>query len=121
MESETYNRDTSTWKSCDGRDTLIKDLSTRHLVNILNWIREDSQYHGRSTYSDDLYCFLEGEAQYRILLGFVANKGIPKKLKDGSYIVVNQTIQEKLVEDAKSLFYKFKIRAKIAKDLEKKG
>jgi len=70
---------------------------------------------GRSVYSDELYCFMEGEAKYRILLGFAANRAIPKKIEGGWYTLVNQSFLEKIVEGAKSLFHNWLIRGKLGK------
>ena len=99
-----YDRDITTWTSYDGRETLIKDLEVRHLVNILNHILASNVVD--MCYPDHLYKFLAGEAKYRIMIGFAANMGIPKQLDDGTWTVVNQTPEEKRIEDELTAMHK---------------
>jgi hypothetical protein len=97
-----HNRDWTTWRTYDDRDILVKDLSTRHLVNILNWIKETNENAGWEAYDHYLYEFLEGEAQYRIIQGFAGNTGIPMKQDDGTWTLVNRTPEEKAKDDAET-------------------
>lgn len=100
------DRETTYWGSADGRVILIKDLTTPHLVNILNWIKQH-----KTQYEATLYPFLEQEVQYRSLLSFAKNKAIPFKLDTGWYAVRNQST----FAYAKSLFYKWRAEYRIAK------
>lgn len=100
-----YDRNETVWGSADGREVLIKDLATPHLVNILNWIKTNN-----TTYSDSLYHFMEEEAQYRVTIAFCTNDVIPVKLDTGFYTVKNQTLKGRL----KSLILHKKARLIIA-------
>jgi hypothetical protein len=110
-----HNRNWTTWRTYDDRDILIKDLSTRHLVNILNWIKETNEQAGFEAYEHSLYEFLEGEARLRIMQGFAENKGIPKKLDDGTYVVANRTPKEAAREDAESAVHRAAATREIAR------
>ena len=102
-----YDRDITTWTSYDGRETLVKDLDVRHLVNILNHIIEaNGKCKDVNAYPSHLNEFLTGEARYRIMTGFAANIGIPKQLDDGTWTVVNQTPEEKRIEDELTAMHK---------------
>ena len=100
-----YDRDIATWTSYDGRETIVKDLEVRHLVNILNHMIECNK-DGKAGYPNHLYEFLAGEARYRVMTGFAANIGIPKQLDDGTWTVVNQTAEEKRIEDELTAMHK---------------
>ena len=109
------DRATTFWESYDDRKTLIKDLPVRHLVNILNWIKKSNEETAGTAYSPEICYILEAEAEIRVLKGFAANEAIPKKLKGGTYIVINQSLADKAIEYCKTLFHKVKIQVAIAK------
>jgi len=115
-----YNRDTLTWGSYDGRETLIKDLDVRHLVNILNHITDsnvEASAEGVSpAYSTRLCQLLETEAEIRIMTGWAANIGIPRQNEDGTWALINQTKAEKVLEDTKTAMHQ-----KAMKDQETKN
>lgn len=102
-----YSRDETTWGSADGTEYLIKDLTTPHLVNILNWMKKPGA--SRNHYSEEFYAFMEEEAKYRVLFAFAANEPIPRKLDDGTWILTNIS----KYQYAKSLFYKHKTEFKL--------
>jgi len=104
QENSMYDRDKTIWETADGDKILIKDLTTPHIVNILNWMRKQP-----STYSLDLYSFMEQEAELRKFVAFVANGAIPVKLDDGSYKVTNLPFLAR----CKSLYYKYKTEFKL--------
>ena len=115
VRSDTYTRDDTFWESYDGRQILIKDLKVRHLVNILNWIRIKNGEGAGPKYSVGLCQLLEAEAELRTMVGWAKNKGIPRKLDDGKWVVINQTHIEKAVEDIKSLYHRYKLHLKFDK------
>ena len=104
-----FDRNVTRWEAYDGRQILIKDLPVRHLVNILNWARTTNDKHGNTIYSDGLCQLLADEAEFRIMTGWAKDVGIPRKLDDGSWTVVNQTRIDKAIEDMKSLYHKYKV------------
>ena len=108
------------WESYDGRKILIKDLEIRHLVNILNWVKETNDGHDCDIYPPAVCQLLQDEAQLRVMRGWAANKGIPKQLDNGEWVVVNQTFTEQLIEDVKSLIHKYKIKKLYGKIMQKK-
>lgn len=95
-----YNRETTTWKSADGREILIKDLTDSHVVNILNWIKARS-----SQYQPGLYEFFEEEAALRRLYAFAEDKPMPTKLPDGTYGFTNIRWYQRIYNYAKLLKY----------------
>ena len=108
-----YNRNHSTWRTYDDKDILIKDLSTRHLVNILNWIKETNEKVGANGYDIRLYEFLEGEAHFRAIQCFAKNKGIPMKQDDGTWTLVNRTPKEKARDNAENKKHRKGVEAEI--------
>ena len=102
-----YHRDTTEWGTANGEQILIKDLTTPHLVNILNWISRNNQQRWR--YPQSLIDFLEEEAALRKFTGFMENEPIPEKREDGVWVLTN--ISRWAL--AKSLFYKYKTEFKL--------
>ena len=100
-----YYRDETQWESADGTSYLIKDLTTPHLVNILNWMKKHEK-----TYELALYTFMESEAELRKFTAFVTNEPIPIKLEDGWYGLENITFYRRCV----SMYYKYKTELKLA-------
>lgn len=113
-DANRYDRNVTIWGSYDGREILIKDLEVRHLVNILNHIKEINEA-SPGAYEPELYALMVAEAELRIMVGFAKNKGIPKRLEDGTYTLINRVITEKAIDDAKSLMHKQKMEALIRK------
>jgi len=95
-----FDRDVTVWGSADGTEYLVKDLTTPHLVNILNWVKKHN-VNSRS-YPEGLYEFLESEAAFRVMLAFCKNDAIPVKIDTGWYTLKNVGFWQL----AKSLFYK---------------
>ena len=106
---DTHDRNITRWESYDGRQILIKDLEVRHLVNILNWAAEKNISKGRTIYSDGLCQLLANEAELRIMRGWAKDVGIPRKLDDGTWTVVNQSRIEKAISDIKSTYHRYKV------------
>jgi len=102
-----FDRNETIWGSADGTEYLVKDLTTPHLVNILNWVKKHN-VHSRS-YPEGLYEFLEGEAAYRVMFAFCLNEPMPFKLDSGWWALKNIGFWLR----AKSLFYKYKTELKI--------
>ena len=68
------------WGSQDGRETPIKNLTTSHVVNILNWMAKRVEQYDQETYN-----FMEKEAELRSLISFFKNEPIPYKDNDGRW------------------------------------
>jgi hypothetical protein len=103
-----HTRDTLHWESYDGRKILIKDLEVRHLVNILNHIAEanaNAALDGVEAYSDWIVQLLVSEAELRVMAGWAENIGIPRLNEDGTWGLINQTPQERAIEDAKTALH----------------
>jgi len=105
------------WTSYDGREILIKDLSVRHMVNILNWMTKANTTVRAGSYSPAVINLIENEAKIRIMRGWAANKGMPRQLPDGNWIVINQTFLQRTTENIKTMYHKAGIANKI-KSLE---
>jgi len=101
-----YNRDTLHWESYDGRKTLIKDLDVRHLVNILNHVKESNEISQQEIYPPVVCRLLETEGVLRIMTGWAEDIGIPRKNEDGTWELINQTATEKAREDAITAIHK---------------
>jgi len=101
-----YSRDTLHWESYEGRKTLIKDLDVRHLINILNHVKESNEVSQREIYPPVVCRLLETEGVLRIMTGWAEDIGIPRKNEDGSWELINQTAHEKAVEEALTLVHK---------------
>lgn len=89
-----YDRNTTPWSSYDGRQTLIKDLDTRHLVNVINHCKQHDSTGSSVSYGADFINFIEGEANYRVMKNFTANEGIPHQQEDGYWTVINLSDEE---------------------------
>ena len=117
-----YDRETTVWGSANGTERLVKDLSDRHVVNILNWLlAENSRRY-------DLIEFFEEEYKLRRLWAFAANKPVPTKLEDGTYGFTNITWWGKLKHKAILLKYnwianrkKKQLNQQLSKSLKSKG
>ena len=81
--NQQYDRNTSLWGPEDGDPILVKDLTTLHLANIINWImNHDNQY------SDGFLEFMISEAKYRRLEAFVNGKSYVVCDINGHYMEV---------------------------------
>lgn len=109
-----YDREKTTWGSADGRETLVKDLSDAHVVNILNWIQARS-----SQYQPGLYEFFEKEVELRKFWAFAENNPIPTKLPDGTYGFTNITLWQRIKNRAKLLKYNWIAERKRNQGLKK--
>jgi hypothetical protein len=87
-------RTTLRWGSVNGKESLVKDLTNEHLVNIINWImlRPDS-------YQPSLCFMFEQEAIYRKLEAFSQNQAIPVKCADGSWATMLDGIETNRATD----------------------
>lgn len=102
------NRENLQWESYDGRQTLIKDLEVRHLVNILNHVKETNEA-SPGTYPELVVRILEAEGELRIMAGWAKDIGIPRKNEDGTWELINQTADEKAIEWAKTQLHQAQI------------
>lgn len=64
-----------TWRTADGRHIAIKDMVDSHLVNVINWIEDNS-----SAYPKNVLRIMIAEAQYRQVLLFAEGKAYPQRL-----------------------------------------
>jgi len=99
-------RDNLKWESYDGRKILVKDLEVRHLVNILNHVKETNEAGPANPYPPRVVCILEAEGDLRIMAGWAKDIGIPRRNDDGTWELINQTADEKAIEDARTALHK---------------
>ena len=116
------DRNKTRWTSYDDRAILVKDLEVRHLVNILNHIKESNERLGRPAYGEDITNLLIAEAKLRIVAGWAENKAIPKQREDGTWEVINQTAKEKARGDVLTAAHQMQMQKhlKEKKDIRKK-
>ena len=69
-----HNRD-KLWRTADGRSIAVKDMELSHLVNVLNWILDNSDSYPRSVLT-----LMTAEANYRKLFLFAEGKEYPQKI-----------------------------------------
>ena len=86
------------WVSADGRHVAIKNLSTGHLVNILNWINSKE-----NSYPKDFIASVENYAtSIRVMTCFANNEPYPYKRDNGSWALMESNgnlVLEKPPED----------------------
>lgn len=76
----TINLDVETWqdkvwRTADGRQVKLKDMDLGHLVNVINWINDNTESYGFSTKQAILK-----EVQYRQTILFSQGKPYPQKV-----------------------------------------
>ena len=69
-----HNRD-QVWRSADGRRIVIKDMELGHLVNVINWILDNS-----NSYPNSILKTMVAEANYRKLILFAEGRDYPQKV-----------------------------------------
>lgn len=79
-----FNR-TTYWYPENQDPIRIKDLSTDHFVNILNWI----SIHHPDWYADDVRAVFEDERKIRNMLAFVKREPYAEKV-NGEYMLVGK-------------------------------
>ena len=77
------------WGSADGKKTKIRELTTDHLVNILNWINDPAHSYPAQFVSD-----LEKYATDLKFINFAKKEPYPQKQEDGTWALVNPTTGE---------------------------
>ena len=75
------------WTSADGKTSYVKNLQDSHVVNILNWIK-DQQYQ----YPAGLYELFEEEAAYRKVIAFAQGNALPVKV-DGRWMLMHEEME----------------------------
>ena len=113
-----YDRNTTPWSSYDGRQTLIKDLDTRHLVNVINHCKQHDSTRSGVSYGADFINFIEGEANYRVMKNFTANEGIPHQQEDGYWTVINLSVEEAEEYKLETDFHNRELKRTIAEKAE---
>lgn len=78
----THNRD-KMWRTADGRSIPIKDMEVSHLVNVINWVSDNSD-----AYPKGVLKLMVEEANHRKLLLFAEGKAYPQKV-DGKWKVID--------------------------------
>ena len=81
--NQKLNRNTFLWGPESGDPVLVKDLTTSHLANIINWIMDHD-----NKYDDGVLTFMIGEAKYRRLAAFAAGEPYVVCGEDGNYLVL---------------------------------
>jgi hypothetical protein len=74
-----------TWRTADGRRVKIKDMDLGHLVNVINWIADNS-----ASYPPSIHDVMVREANYRQLVLFAEGKPYPQRF-DKNWQVVDPT------------------------------
>jgi hypothetical protein len=73
--SHQDDRENIFWRTADGQGILIKDMRDGHLVNVLNWIIDNSE-----SYSEDSFRLMVEEAKYRQVILFAERKPYPQEV-----------------------------------------
>jgi hypothetical protein len=81
-----------TWRTADGRSVKIKDMDLGHLVNVINWIADNS-----SAYPSSIYDVMVREANYRQLVLFAQGKPYPQKFAKNWQVVDPATGQGRII------------------------
>lgn len=76
------------WGTTDGRKIAVKDLTSSHLTNILNWIKDRP-----NQYPNNLYDYMQREAEYRRIVDFASDKGYPM-LVDGKWELIGGILSD---------------------------
>lgn len=71
------------WRTADGRSIMIADMTDSHLVNVINWITDNTD-----SYPDSTLQIMIAEARYRQPILFAEGKAYPQ-LIGGSWKLVD--------------------------------
>lgn len=71
-----HDRETH-WRTADGRMVKIKDMTIGHLVNVVNWVTDNSD-----SYPESVRELMESEIEYRQLSMFAEGKLYPQKINN---------------------------------------
>lgn len=80
-----HNRE-KTWRTADGRAIAVKDMELGHLVNVINWITDNS-----TSYPKSILGIMVAEAKYRQTFLFAEGKAYPQLMGKAWKIVDPQT------------------------------
>ena len=81
-----------TWRTADGRSVKIKDMDLGHLVNVINWIADNS-----AAYSPTIYDVMVREANYRQVVLFAEGKPYPQKFAKNWQVVDPKTGKGRII------------------------
>jgi hypothetical protein len=70
----THNRE-SIWRTADGRLVMLKDMEDSHVVNIINWINDNSKSYPAGSVNRFI-----AEARYRQTILFAEGKPYPQQV-----------------------------------------
>ena len=85
-----YDRNITEWEPEKGDRIKIKDLTTEHLCNIMNWMHHPDRYSAYALGGTDFIDFMDGECKYRRLIAFANNEPYITQDETGKYIIVNK-------------------------------
>jgi len=71
------------WRTADGRSIPIKDMKDGHLVNVINWVHDNSE-----SYTKEMLDIMIAEARYRQVRLFAEGKPYPQ-LVNGAWRLVD--------------------------------
>jgi hypothetical protein len=69
-----HNRE-RVWRTADGRGIAVKDMQLGHLVNVINWVLDNSD-----SYPNSILNTMVAEANYRKLILFAEGKDYPQQV-----------------------------------------
>lgn len=81
----THDRE-KTWRTADGRSVKIKDMQLGHLVNVINWVADNSM-----SYPAHILPTMVAEAEYRQISLFAEKQPYPQQVGGRWKIIDPQT------------------------------
>ena len=81
----THNRD-KTWRTADGRNIPVKDMTLGHLVNVVNWILDNPHSYPLSALT-----LMVSEASFRQTVLFAEGSAYPQLVGNRWKIIDPQT------------------------------